>query len=392
MLHRIRAVAGLAALALTAASLVACASSSVPSTSPGISSVEVADPSALVANPSALMLDPSAWEEADLFAVVTGNDVDALVGIDIASHTITRLAALRPNVAHLDVDGLVRAAPPVSVVLSDTSGSNLLVWMEAPGDDGVAIRELDRATGEVKVVEPPARGVLPFLYEGKLAWASAPGDGSQRLLSIDGSLNLDLPGIPSLIAAGPGQGRITVVVDPPNVRQRIFVIDVAKNHATELPTDHLVFGGIWADDTTLVASLYARAEPTAQDPQNLEPDNHLLTWSVDGGSNPEAVAGLVEGPTLATDFYPRAVAGGVGLIVAASELFDQPWVIGFVADSADPAVSVHLVPSGFVTAIAVSGTTVVVLQEGHVTFIDVMSGEETTVELGGVTETRWVGR
>jgi hypothetical protein len=359
---------------------VRCARASSPS--PG-------SPNASTGASTLAPADAAAWEGADLFAVVTGDDVDALVGIDVERHSVTRLTELGPNVARLDTDGALRAPVPVSVVLSDSTGADPFVWTEA---ETLKVRELDTTARAVHAIDGPARGVLPFLYDGKLAWASAPGDGSQRLLVSDGTVELDLPGVPSLIAAGPGPGRITVVVDPPNVRQRIFVIDVARNHATELPTDHLVFGGIWADDITLVASLYARAEPTAQDPQNLEPDNHLLTWSVDGGSNPEAVAGLVAGPTLTTDFYPRPVAGVEGLIVAASEIFDQPWVQAFAQDSSDPAVSVHLVPSGFVTAIAVSGTTVVVLQEQHVTFIDAMSGEQTSVKIGGVTETRWVRR
>lgn len=361
--HRFRAVAHIAGLALTAALIVACASQGDPSASPG----------------------------ADLIAVVTGDNVDALVGINVTSHTVARLAVLRQNEAHLDVDGLVRAYPPVSVVLSD-SASNPLVWTQAQNGDNVAVGAFDRATREVHTVDAPTRGVLPFLYDGRLAWASAPGDGRPRLLISDGTFELDVPGVPSLIAAGPGAGRITAVVGPPNGRQRIFIVDVAENDVTELPTENLVFGGIWADEKTLVASVYARAVPTIEDPQNLEPDNHLLTWSVDSGSSPETVAGLTAGPTLTTDFYPRPVAGGDGQIVAASEIFDQPWVEAFALGSFDPAVKLHLVPSGFVTAMAVSGTTIVVLQEQHVTFIDLSSGNQTTVELGGVTETKWVGR
>ena len=377
--HRRRAAAGLAALALTA-SLVACGAHGDPSPSPGDS--------------SASQGNPGAGPRADFVAVVTGDDVNALVAINVASQTVTRLVAIEQNEAHVDVDGVARAIPPVSVVLSDSTASRFLVWTKAAGGDTVAVRELDPATGEVRDVGVLARGVVPFLYEGNLAWASAPGDGQPRLLNIDGTWELGLPGAPSLVVAGPGAGRITAVIGPPNGVQRIVIVDVAKNEFTELPTEvGLRFGGIWADETTLVASVPTRLVPTLEDPENGEPDNRVLTWSVDGGSGAGSGAGLVEGPTVTTtDLYPTAVTSGHGLIVAASQIFDQPWVEAFAPGSDDPALQLALVPSGFITAMAVSGTTLVVLQEGHVTFIDLASGDRTTVEVSGVTETTWVGR
>jgi hypothetical protein len=360
----LRAVAALAALALTAGAVVACGGHS----------------------------DSSASPATDLIAVVTGENVDALVGIDVLRKTVTRLVPIERNEAHLDVDGLVSAPPPLSVVLFDSTVSNPLVWTQPVGGDTVAVRVLDRATNEVHDVDAPPRGVLPFLYEGKLAWASVPGDGRPRLLISDGSFNLDLPGVPSFVATGPGTGRITVVVGPLNRRQRMFVIDIATNEATELPTESLVFGGVWADDKTLVASVVARAVPTIDDPANLEPDNRLLTWSLDGGPSSDPAGALLAGPTLMTDPYPRLVTGGNAMIVAASEVFDNPWVEAFTPGSTDPTLKVELGPSGFITAMAVSGTTLVVLQETHATFIDMASGDLTTVAVGGVTETRWVGR
>jgi hypothetical protein len=334
-----------------------------------------------------------ASEDADLFAVVTGDNVDALVGIDVASHSVTRLAELGPNEAEDRGTWGMVSTPPSSVVLSGSTGFNVLVWTQGWNSDRATVHEFDPAAGLVRDVEAPKRGVLPFLYDGELAWASAPDEGQPRILFSDGSFELDLSGDPTHIVEGPGAGRITAVVDPPNRAQRIFVLDVAKNAATELQTESFYFGGVWADDETLVASVPGRFEPTPEDPEGGEPEDRLLTWSIDGGSDGTAAAELHEGPTLRTnEFYPRPVTGGHGWIVAASEIFDQPWVEVFELGSADPALRLQLVPSGFITSMWVSGTTLVVLQERHVTFFDLPAGDRKTVEIGGVTQTRWVER
>jgi hypothetical protein len=360
----LRVVAGIAALALTA-SLVACDTNA----------------------------EPSASSVPDLIAVVTGDNVNALVGINVASRTVTRLAVVERNEAQDHGNWGIFSTPPLSVVLSDPTGSNDLVWTQVRGLDTVAVRDLDRATGEVSDVDAPARGVLPFLYEGKLAWASAPGDGQSRLLISDGTFELDLPGVPSAIVAGPGPGRITALLEVANGRdgQRIVVVDVAGNEATDLPAERLRFGGIWADDRTLVASVYSRVVPTPADPENGEPDNRLLTWSIDAGSSPEAVAGLVAGESLRTDFYPELLVGGDGLVVAVTGSFDHPRVEVHSLDSTDPVQIYELLPAEWLTAMSVSRTTVVVLQSRHVTFIDLSSGNQIAVEIGGVTDTRWVG-
>jgi hypothetical protein len=361
--HFLRSVAGIAALALAAASLVACDAKGDASASPG----------------------------AELLAVVTGNNVDALVGINVASHSVTRLAVLGPNEARPHMDGGLVSVPPMSVVLSDSTGSRPLVWTQASGFDMVAVRDLDPATHEVRDVDAPRRGVLPFLYEGKLAWASAPGDGDSRLISADGTIEIALPGVPRFVVAGPGPGRITAVVDLAFNDLHIVIVDVAKKTVTELPTDRLHFGGLWADDTTLVASVYARIVPTVEDPENGEPDNRVLTWSIDGAD--PSIAGLAAGPTLTTtEAYPELVAGGDDLVVAVTGVVDDPSVEALALGSSDLARKVDLIPAELITAMSVSGTTLVVLQNRHVTFVDLLTGKPTTVDLGGETATTWVGR
>jgi hypothetical protein len=374
--HGIRAVVGLA-LALTAVSLVACEAQGDPSASPG--------------DPRASPGDPGAWQDADLFAVVTGDNIDALVGINVGSRIVTRLADIEQNEARPHPNGGVVSVPPVSVVLSDATGSKPIVWTQASGFDTVVVRELDATTLEVRGVGARRRGVLPFLYEGELAWASAPGDGDPRLISADGTFEVELPAVPRFVVAGPGAGRITAVVDRGNRDERIVIVDVAENTVTELPSERLHFGGIWADDKMLMASVYSRIEPTIQDPENGEPDNRVLTWSIDPAD--PSIAGLAAGPPLTTtEAYPELVAGGDDLIIAATGVFDDPSVEALELGSTDPARKLDLVPAERITAMSISGTTLVVLQERHVTFIDLSSGNSTTVEVGGVTETTWVVR
>ena len=364
------AAARLAAMAFTTSSLVSCGTQPEPS----------------------VAASGASGASAGLIAVVTGNDVNALVAIDVANHAVTRLVPIERNVAHLDVDGQVRAVPPLSVVLSDSVDSRPIVWTQGAGG-AVAVRDLDPATNETHDINVPAPGVLPFLHEGTLAWASAPGDGQPRLLNSRGTFEVHLPGVPRFIVDGPGASRITVVVDVPDHQQRIVVVDLAKDEVTTLPTEFgLQFGGLWASDHSLVVSVPTRLVPTLDDPANGEPDKRLFTWTVEDGSSPTAAGGLAAGPTLTTDAYPTRVAGNDELIVAASGLFDRPWVEAVSLGSKDQVWRVELAPSGFVTAMTVSGTTVVVLQEGHVSFIDLSSGDTATVALDGVTETTWMGR
>ena len=343
--------------------------------------------------PSPPPADSGAWKGADLLAVVTGNDVNALVGIDVAGRTITEPSAIEENLPQPHMDGGLMSIPPLSVVLDDANGPSPVLWTVASGFEAVVLRELDPTTGEVSAAGGgPAAGVLPFLFEGKLAWASAPDDGQPRILVSDGSFELTLPAVPYFVVAGPGPGRITTVVELGNRNERIFVIDVATRTAMELPTERLHYGGLWANDTTLVASVFSRIEPTPEDPENGEPDNRLLTWTIDPAASPDAVAGLVEGEALPTDQYPELVVGGNGVIATLTGNFDRPQVEVHARDGGAPVRKVQLVEGGYISAMQVSGSTLVVLQSRHVTFVDLASDAVTTVELGGTTLTRWVGR
>ena len=372
------AVAALATLALFLASLAACS--------------EQPD-----ASPSAAPVNPAHLDTADLFAVVTADELDVLFGIDVASQTVSRLAVLGANKEQPWMDGGMVSVPPQSVVLSDAARDKPLVWMWAAGV-GTVVRAIDPATGELEPVDAPGAGTLPFLSDGKLGWASLPREGNPRLIGADGTFEIELPGEPRYLVPGPGAGRVTAVVDlgDPNGDhrdERIVVVDIARETVTELPTGRMHFGGIWADDTRVLASVYARKEPTADDPENGEPDRRVLTWSVDaGGSNPDAVAGLVEGPTLRTaQFYPAHVVGGDGLVAVETGVFDAPDVEVLPFNSNEPTWSLDLPQSRPITAMAVVDRTLLVLQSSHVVFVDLDSGTATVAELGGSSQTEWVG-
>ena len=375
----LRAVVGIAAV-LVAGALGGCASKAASST-------------------SATGVNPGAARQADLFAVVTADDLDTLVGIDVENHAVTRLAVLGENkpIAQVGGGGFY-SEPPQSAVLSDSTRSKFLVWTWAVGA-GTVVRELDRVTGELHGVDAPGAGILPFLSDGKLAWASAPfGAGKPRLISADGTFEIGLPGPPSIIVPGPGSDRITAVVNvgDPNtgvLDERIVVVEVAEKTVAELPIrQRHHFEGLWADDTMLVVPASVRIMPTPDDPENAETDNRVLTWTLDaGGSNPDAVAGLVRGPTLRGNAYPKLVAGGSGWIGVETGDFDHPRVEVHQLAAIDPPKVFELGPPGFLTAMTVSGTTLVVLQTGQVTFIDLETGGLTQVPLGGATQTMWVG-
>jgi hypothetical protein len=376
--HYLCAVVGLAVV-LMAASVAGCASPATPTASaPGI--------------------NPGAARQADLFAVVTAVDLDTLVGIDVESHAVTRLAALGQNKPLPQIGGGFYSEPPQSAVLTDPTRSKPLVWTWAVGD-GTVVRELDPATGELHGVDVPGAGVLPFLADGKLAWASARFAGKPRLISADGTFEIGIPGPPSIIVPGPGPGRISAVVNvgDPNtgiLDERIVVVDVAEKTVAELPIrQRYHFEGLWADDTMLVAPASVRIMPTPDDPENAESDNRVLTWTLDaGGSNPDAVAGLVRGPTLQGNSYPKLVAGGSGWIGVETGDFDHPRVEVHALFANDPLRTFELEGPSFLTAMSVSGTSLVVLQTGRVAFIDLVTGKVTPVDLGGATQTKWVGR
>lgn len=375
----LRAVVALAALALAAASLAAC--SGQPS-----------------ARPSAAPVNPADADRADLFAVVTADELDVLVGIDIASQAVSRLVVLGENKEQPHMDGGMVSVPPQAVVLSDSTRDEPVVWTWAVSV-GTIVRELDPATGALQPVSAPGAGILPFLSNGRLGWASLPREGEPRLIGADGTFEVELPGEPRYVVPGPGAGRVTAMVDlgDPNGEhrdERIVIVDIAQQTVTELPTERMHFGGVWADDTRVLASVFGRVEPTPQDPENGEPDTRVLTWSADaGGSNPDAVAGLVEGPTLTTaQFYPAHVVGGEGLVAVETGVFDAPIVEVLAFNSNEPQRRLDLVEAEFITAMAVVERTLVVLQSRHVVFIDLDSGKTTIVDLGGDTQTQWVGQ
>ena len=107
---------------------------------------------------------------------------------------------------------------------------------------------------------------------------------------------------------------------------------------------------------------------------------------------PKAAAGLVAGPTLGTaEFYATNVTASNEQIAVITGVFDEPWVEAIDFRSGEPAWKTDLVKAEFISAMAVSGTTLVVLQN-HVTFIDLATGKPTTVELDGASMTGWVGR
>jgi hypothetical protein len=374
--HCLRAAVGLAAVLLVA-SLAGCDSQATQS-----------------AHTSAV--NPAAMQQADLFAVVTSDDIDTLVGIDVDRHAVTRLAVLGQNKPLPQIGGGFYSEPPQSALLSDSTRLKPVVWAWAVGA-GTVVRELDPATGELRGVDAPGDGVLPFLSDGRLAWASVPRAGKPRLISAEASFEIDLPGPPSIVVPGPGPGRIAAVVNlgDPNTGtrdERIVIVDVVENTVTELPTKRFHFGGMWADDTTLAASANVRIMPTPGDPDNSEADNRVLTWMLDaGGSNPKAVAGLVKGPTLRSNFFPALVAGGNGHIAVETGDFDHPRVEVHGLLVADPARMFEL-ETGFITAMSVRGTTLVILRSSQVIFIDLTTGTVTPVDLGGSTQTTWVGR
>ena len=347
---------------------------------------------------TAAPIHPDAAQGAELYAVVTASEIDALVGIDVESHSITRVAVLGPNPLQPHMDGGMVSVPPRSVVLSDSTASQTLLWRWAAGA-GTIVQALDRRSGELVAVDAPGAGVLPFLSDGRLGWASVPRDGKPRLIGVDGTVEVELPGEPRFVVAGPGARRVTAVVDRGNPNNdhrdyRIVTVDFGEKTVTEIPTGRFHFGGIWADDTTLVASVFARVEPTADDPENGEPDTRVLTWSIDGGdTDPEAVAGLIAGPTLTTArFYPARLTTGEGLVAVESGVFDTPSVETLALGAGGREQSFFLIQSEFITAMSIVDTTLVVLQSRHVTFIDLGSGKATVVDLGGDTQTEWAGR
>ncbi|HET9852380.1 MAG TPA: hypothetical protein VFP56_07735 [Candidatus Limnocylindrales bacterium] len=384
--------------ALTVASLGACAAPGLPS----IPIATTADGSATSGGPSAGASD---WRDADLFAVVTADELDFLVGIDVERHAVKRLAILGANPLQAHMDGYMASPPPSSFVLWDASGSSAFLWTRSSAAGPVVVRELDAATGQVSDAASPGAGTLPFLVDGKLGWAAdpAPADTRSTIHSTEAGFDIELPGVAHAIVPGPGPGLLSATVILPDNTDRVVVLDVAKHVVTELPTPPVSLGQrgsigggtIWADDDSLVASVFARREPTPDDPENGEPDKtlSLLTWSVDtDGSNPKGVAGLVPGPTLGTtEYYPTLVAGDDERVAVVTGVFDEPFVEAIELGSGGPAWKVDLVEADFATSMTISGTTLVILQSRNITFVDLPTGDPTTVELGGVTMTSWVG-
>ena len=206
-----------------------------------------------------------------------------------------------------------------------------------------------------------------------------------RLVGVGGAFEIDLPAEAAFVVAGPGADRITAVVEPPSLTGSccddhdvdLVVIDLADQTVTELPIEPSYVGGIWADATTLAISDSGLSH------------QRILTWTIDAsGSNPDAVAGLVEGPTLTTSGpEPALLTGGEGLIVASTGRWDRPIVEAVDLDSEAPRLMLELEESGNILAMSVQGSTLVVLQGTHqdpqVLFIDMSTGE---VEFG---RARW---
>lgn len=370
-----RPFAGLAAATLLSTLLGGCAVELSPSPSAG---------------PTAVPVNPEAAADADLFVVVTANELDSLVGIDVENRSLTRVAVLQPNPLRQVLDGGMVSTPPQAVILTDATSPDPTLWTSSFGEP--VVRTIHRASGELLAFDAPGAGDgwMPFLADGALGWATLPGLQQHRLVGVGGAFEINLPAEAEFVVAGPGAGRITAVVEPAinglDVRspQRVVVIDLAKATVTELPIEPSYVGGIWADATTLAISDSGMSHPS------------ILTWTIDAsGSNPDAVAGLVEGPTLKTSGpEPALLAGGEGLVVASTGGWDHPMVEAFDLDSQTPRLLRELEESGGILAMSVQGSTLVVLegtnQGPQVLFIDMSTGDVESVGLGGTTQTSWV--
>lgn len=367
-----RTFAGLAGLAFITALLGACAVEPSPS-----------------AGPTTVPVSPEAAADADLFVVVTADELDTLVGVDVESRSLTRLAILQPNPRRPDLAGGMVSAPIQAVILTDQTSPDALLWTSTSGD--TVVRTIHRASGELLAFDAVGAGDgwMPFLADGVLGWATLPG---LHLIGVGGAFEIDLPAEAAFVVAGPGADRITAVVEPPSLTGSccddhdvdVVVVDLADQTVTELPIEPSYVGGIWADATTLAISDSGFSHQS------------ILTWTIDAsGSNPDAVAGLVEGPTLTTSGpEPALLTGGEGLIVASTGRWDRPIVEAVDLDSEAPRLMLELEESGDILAMSVQGSTLVVLQgtqqDPQVLFIDISTGEVELVGLGGASRTSWV--
>lgn len=335
------------------------------------------------AAPLSLPVHPDATADADLFVVVTEHELDTLVGIDVEARTLTRLAVLQPNPLRPVLDGGMASMRVEAAVLTGPTSPDPLLWTTSMGAEAV-VRTIHRASGELLAFDAPGAGDgwMPFLADGVLGWATFPAMGDHRLIGAGGAFEIDLPGEVQFVVAGPGTGRVTAVVEPPSDDHDldVVVIDLARKTVTTLPIDPAYVGGIWADATTLAISDSGFSHRA------------ILTWDVDAsGSNPDAVGGLVRGPTLTTAGpEPALVAGGEGFVVASTGGFDRSIVEAFDPHANESSRRFQLEKSCCITAMSVLGSTLVIMENPEVIFIDLNTGEVETVELVGATRTSWV--
>jgi hypothetical protein len=120
-------------------------------------------------------------------------------------------------------------------------------------------------------------------------------------------------------------------------------------------------------------------------------------WTLRASGAGGAGADAFDDPTptkLTTGAVPTTIGGAANLIFLATGAFDRPQV-GVVGLATAPAPIVpktapwDVVPNERITSISVTGTIVVVLQERHVSFIDMSTGKSTVVNLAGETQTIW---
>jgi hypothetical protein len=342
--------------------------------------------------PTAGPVNPGAAADADLFVVATADEFDVLVGIDVERRSLTRVAILRPNPKRPNLAGVMVSAPNQAVILTDQTSPDPLLWTSTFGDP--VVRTIHRASGELLAFDAPGAGDgwMPFLADGALGWATESGLQEHRLVGVGGAFEINLPGEAAFVVAGPGADRITAVVEPPSQTGSccddhevdVVVVDLTDQTVTELPIEPSYVGGIWADATMLAISDSGLSHQS------------ILTWTVDAsGSDPDAVAGLVEGPTLKTSGpEPALLSGGEGLIVASTGRWDRPIVEAIDLDSGAQRLMLELEESGSIMAMSVQGSTLVALEatnhDPQVLFIDLANGKVESVGLGGTTGTTWV--
>lgn len=323
-------------------------------------------------------VDPAAWRSSSMLAVVADGDRTLLVGLDPGTKTTATLA-------ELPVPGV--AGGVLSYALERSDGSAIL-WIETTNSDQVDLFMVDRAKGAITKLGVTADQVFPELVRGDVYSVSGPGSGvaphagrlSTTTLAVDDAM--PLPGQPGLAAADQAAGMLLYAIERTDgLGDRLVTVAIDGGAVAELtvPQSSLL-GSVVANGRTIVASVRGRAPgPGASAaPSDVGTSSDVLVFEL-GGKERSIEVGEA----------PGVLALSAGRLVAGVGLFDAPGVVEVTLVDGAIVNRWSVVARERIVSIAVDDKAITVLQDRHVVFIDRSSGQATTVDLPGDTQTIW---